>query len=214
MTKPHREVIQCFDVMFLNRISFLLSISRDIIFCTAETLKNIPDTTMVAMIRKIKMTYGRRGFIVNQAAADNGFISLEIELSGMGIALNFVAIDKHIPEVEIHVCTLKKRRHVAFNMLPFKKLPAKMLVDIVYTATFWICAIPSVDCVSMTTSPRKPVTGAALDTSKHYVIPFGAHVQTHEEHNSHMRTRTICAIALTPDGNLQGGTLPIRFADT
>lgn len=54
-------------------------------------------------------------------------------------------------------------------------------------------------------SPRELVTGIMLDAGKHCVIPFGSYVQTHEEHDSSMETRTIGAIALRPSGNTQGG---------
>lgn len=49
------------------------------------------------------------------------------------------------------------------------------------------------------------MTGVKLDANKHCKLPFGAYVQTHEEHDNSMTTRTIGAIALRPTGNTQGG---------
>lgn len=44
-----------------------------------------------------------------------------------------------------------------------------------------------------------------LDAFKHCVLPFGVYVQTHEEQDKFMATRTIGAIALRPSENDQGG---------
>lgn len=53
-------------------------------------------------------------------------------------------------------------------------------------------------------SPREIVTGVTIDATKHCVIPFGAYVQTHEQRDNSISTRTIGAIALRPTGNAQG----------
>jgi hypothetical protein len=44
-----------------------------------------------------------------------------------------------------------------------------------------------------------------LDYAKHCKLEFGTYVQTHEEHNNTMATRTTGAIALCSTGNEQGG---------
>lgn len=53
------------------------------------------------------MAYGRRGFIVNQAAADDEFKLLETELSEMRLALNVGARNEYAPNVERHVRMLR-----------------------------------------------------------------------------------------------------------
>ena len=32
----HKDIILCFDIMYINRIAFLVSISRSVKFCTAR----------------------------------------------------------------------------------------------------------------------------------------------------------------------------------
>ena len=49
--------------------------------------------------------------------------------------------------------------------------------------------------------------GGKIDYNKHCKYEFGEYVQTHEEHDNSMATRTIGALALRPNGNLQGGHL-------
>jgi hypothetical protein len=42
------------------------------------------------------------------------------------------------------------------------------------------------------------MTGQHLSYTKHAVIEFGAHVQTHEEHSNNMDQRTMGCICLGP----------------
>jgi hypothetical protein len=49
------------------------------------------------------------------------------------------------------------------------------------------------------------MTGFNLDYNKHCRLEFGAYVQTHEEHDNSLQSRTTGAIALRPTGNRQGG---------
>ena len=54
-------------------------------------------------------------------------------------------------------------------------------------------------------SPRTIVTGQLLDYHKHCRYEFGEYVQTHEDHDNSLLSRTVGAIALRPTGNQQGG---------
>jgi hypothetical protein len=49
------------------------------------------------------------------------------------------------------------------------------------------------------------MTGFTLDYAKHCRLEFGSYVQTHEDHDNSMQSRTTGAIALRPTGNRQGG---------
>jgi hypothetical protein len=49
------------------------------------------------------------------------------------------------------------------------------------------------------------MTGQQLLASKHAVLPFGSHVQTHEQHTNDMSERTLSCICLRTTGNVQGG---------
>lgn len=113
--------------------------------------------------------------------------------------------DEHVPEIERHIRTLKERCRSSYNSLPFKKIPARMVVELVYDMTFWVHAFPAENGLSGAMSPRELMTGVGIDYTKHCLIPFGAYAQTHEQHDNTMSTRTIGAIALRPTGNTQGG---------
>ena len=70
---------------------------------------------------------------------------------------------------------------------------------------YWLNSVPSNTGVSPTMSPRTIITGQLLDYHKHCRYEFGEYVQTHEEHDNSLLSRTVGAIALRPTGNQQGG---------
>ena len=76
VTVPHaiieenRNVTLSVDVMFLNRIPFLTSISRHLNFTTAETLHNHTTSQLVQCVTNVKTLYSKIGFNVSTALMD------------------------------------------------------------------------------------------------------------------------------------------------
>lgn len=126
-------------------------------------------------------------------------------LAADGIFLNTASNDEHVPEVERFICTIEERVRCVWNTLPFEKIPAVVVRDMVSSTMFWLNGFPAPNGVSTTMSPREIVTGMTVDYNKHCRIEFGAYAQTHEEHSNGMEPRTVGAIALGPTGNSQGG---------
>jgi len=79
-----------------------------------------------------------------------------------------------------------------------------MLIEMVMASVFWLNMFPPIDGVSDKLSPQAIVTGMTFDYNMHCQEEFGACVQTHEEHDNSMASRTVGAIALRPTGNAQG----------
>jgi hypothetical protein len=75
----------------------------------------------------------------------------------------------------------------------------------VYAAVYWLNGFPDGSGISDTMSPREIVLRQGIGYHKHCQVEFGSYVQTHEEHDNSMVTRTTGAIALQPTGNAQGG---------
>jgi hypothetical protein len=193
----YREVTLACDVMYVNGIPFLVSISRHIKFRTAAQL--------LASIKLVTQTYATRGFLVTRMMVDGQFEPLCGELAGLGIAVNCVSRDEHVPEIERHIRTLKERTRCIHNQLPFEKMPARITIEMVYSSNFWLNMFPPADGVSKTMSPRAIIAGGELDYLKHCRLEFGTYCQVHEEHDNSMTTQTTGAIALRPTGNIQGG---------
>jgi hypothetical protein len=135
---------------------------------------------------------------------DGQFEPLRSELSGMGVTLNTIARGEHVPGIKRHIRMLKERVRSVYNTLPFKKIPDRMLIELIYYCTFWLNSFPNTDGISRSLSPQTVVTGYNINYHKHCKLEFGEYVQTHKEHNKTMISRTVRVIALRPTGNYQG----------
>ncbi|GAX11354.1 hypothetical protein FisN_22Lu047 [Fistulifera solaris] len=201
----HHEVTLAGDVMFVNRIPFLITISRYIKFGTVEMIRNRTAKTLLNGIEQVYGHYLKRGFKITHLLMDNEFEPLRGDLaSSMKIELNAAAADEHVPEIERHVRTVKERTRSTYNGLPFKHMPPRLIIEMVYFNVFWLNCFPPRDGVSDTLSPRVLISGQQIDYTKHCQLEFGEYVQTHEKHDNSMAPRTVGALALRPTGNAQG----------
>ena len=66
----HKRVTITADVMFVNRFSFLVTLSRKIKFRTTQFLSKRTARTLADSLTKVIMLYARGGFIVNLALMD------------------------------------------------------------------------------------------------------------------------------------------------
>ena len=60
-------------------------------------------------VKKTQQVYHRRGFEIAHLLMDGQFEPIRGDLSSLGITLNTVANDEHVPEVEQYIRTLKER---------------------------------------------------------------------------------------------------------
>lgn len=109
MLQKNKETVVCFDVMHVSGITFLVSISCVLWFCTAEMVENRGAKMLLTSTDRIRMPYARRRSLVNIVARDHYLASLEIGLSNAGIALNTVSRVEHAPEIKRHDRVIKER---------------------------------------------------------------------------------------------------------
>ena len=150
--------------------------------------------------------YSARGFNVRTAKMDNEFSHMEEDFKDLGLQLQTVAADAHVPKIERQIRVIKERVRATRHTLPFKVLPLLMLVELVYHSVMWLNAFPPKGGVSEILSPRTIITGMTLDAKKHCQLPFGTYVQAHvSAHPTNTPAeRTVGAICLGPKGNLSG----------
>ena len=92
-----------------------------------------------------------------------------------------------------------------YNTLPFRKIPTRLVAEMAKACVFWLNSLPPQSNFGNELSPRTIVTGQRLDFKRHCRFQFGEYVETHEQHNNSMMSRTVGALALRPTGNAQGG---------
>ena len=199
--KLHRDVVLSMDIMFVNKIPFLVTLSCNLRFSTVESLPNCQVGTVTMCLKKVIRLYHHRGFRMTSITCDPEFEVLQPSFP----MLNCCAADGHMPEIKWYIRTLKDCTWSAVNVLPFKNLPWLVLIHLLKNCTVWRNAFPAADGVSSVHSPRFLLTGWELSFDKHAVLEFGSYVQTHEEHSNGMEPRTMGAICLGPMGNAQGG---------
>jgi hypothetical protein len=202
--KLYKDVTFAADIMFVNGIAMLLTISRKIKFGTVEELVSQNSKTLLGSIKKMCQIYARGGFRPRIALMDRQFEPLRGELAEIGIALNTTGTDEHVGDIERFVRTIKERMRCIKNMLPFDEIPPRLIIEMAKASVFWRNAFPVVNGVSKDLSPRTIVTGQTIDFKRHCKYTFGEYVQTHEEHDNGMEERTAGAIATRPTGNAQG----------
>jgi hypothetical protein len=204
--KLHKDVTLCFDIMFVNKIAFLTTVSRKLRFGTTERLPSRHANVVgKALVNVLTSLYRKQGFRIRECHGDGEFESLHATLADAQSSLNVTAEDEHVPEIERYIRTIKERTRCIYNVVPFKRMPGLMIVELVHSSNFWLNMFPANDGVSAVQSPRRILTGPTGDYALHCQLEFGEYAQVHESHDNSMLTHTTGAIALRPTGNIQGG---------
>jgi hypothetical protein len=201
----YSQVTLCGDIMFVNQIPFLITISRHIKFGTVTKLGDRKESTITKAMFDVLKIYGTGGFKVVIAAMDGEFEFLRGDLAEKGVQLNTTARDEHVGPIERYIRTIKERTRSIFNVLPFRRMPNQLIIEMVKASVFWWNSFPGNSGISDTMSPREIVLRQTIDYKKHCRLEYAAYVQTHEQHDNSMASRTTGALALRPTGNSQGG---------
>jgi hypothetical protein len=104
----YKMVTLCIDIMYVNNIPFLTSISRHLHFGTVEWLKDLKKDTIVIEIKCLTNVYKERNFTVTTILADGQFENIRNDVLGLGISINITGSDEHVPEAERYIRTLKE----------------------------------------------------------------------------------------------------------
>ena len=193
------------DIMHENGIPIFVTRSRHIHFGTVDVLPSLQADDIGKALRCVVNIYARGGFQVTTAMMDRAFAGLHDVCNQLQVTLNTTSRDEHVGDVERYIWTIKERMWGISNTIPFKRLTRNMVMELAKAVVYWLNSVPSNMGVSPTMSPRTIITGQPLDYHKHCQYKFGEYVQTHEEHDNSLLSRSIGAIALQPTGNQQGG---------
>ena len=117
---------------------------------------------------------------------DGEFKCLRNDLLNNQIQLNVCSESEHVGEIERLNRTVKERVRGLFNTIPFKKLPSRLAVEMVYTAVFWLNIFHPAKQTLSNLSPRAIMTGRSINYNKHCKHDFGTYVQTCEDTDNAM----------------------------
>ena len=199
------SVTLCADFIFINAVRFFTTMSRHIQFVSGLHIADVTTETLEASLKSVRNIYLKCSLKITNLNMDSQFKPVRDKAHGMGMTLNTVSADEHVPEIERCNIVIKERVRSAKATLPFIKLTVWFLIELVATCIFWHNILSAHTGISTTMSPRSIITGMELDYYKYCKIQTGEYVQTHLKGNNTMNLRTIGAVALRPTGNSQGG---------
>jgi Reverse transcriptase (RNA-dependent DNA polymerase) len=215
----HQNVTLCMDGMNINGIPFLTTVSRNLMYRTAEWIPNQSAQSYRSVLDNVFRIYNRAGFKITTIHCDNEFQPLLDELQSVyNVKMNYANPQEHVPEAERNNRVIKERFRAMFHRLPFDKMPKIMIKVLAMECTKKLNFFPPKGGVSSFYSPRMILHQENLDFNKHCAIQFGAYVQAHHEPSPQnaQHPRTIDCIYLRYVDNIQGGhhLLDIRTGRT
>ena len=172
------------DIMYINGISFVITTSCSIHFCTAKLIKNEKSATIATAIKQLIQIYQVSKCKVQYLLGDGQFEHICKYFWDMDITINVTGRNEHVLAIERAIRTIKERTRAIVNQLPFKVYPHRLIVEMVYNVIFWLNVFPHRDGVHEVMSPRTILTELHINHDKHCMLEFGSYVQIHEEHDN------------------------------
>ena len=78
-------------------------------------------------IKQVIEAYEARGFHIRYILADGQFEHARKHIEQIGIILNITSRNKHVPEIERYIRTVKERVRAIVNTLPFEQYPNRLI---------------------------------------------------------------------------------------
>ena len=140
--KLQKNVTLVVDVMFVNNLPFLITMSRNIRYVTVEHIKSRTVNRLCKGIIRVLRLYGRAGLTVQTAMMDLEFEPVKEPLLDK-VVVNTSAAKEHVAEIERCIRTTKEKCRCTVSMLPFSVLPKLVVINIVYHEVMWTNAFPN-----------------------------------------------------------------------
>jgi len=201
----NKQVTLAVDVMFVNSVPFLVSVSRAINLITIKHAPKCTATKLGDLIQHILRVYARAGFTVQTVLMDNEFEKLRDRVPML--ALNIPAASEHVGDIERRIRVVKERARGLVCTLPYPRLPQQMLIHLIhFVLTMWLNNFPTINGISPDYSPREIILRHRLSYKRHCRAPFGAYCEMHEDTTptNSMHSCALPTICLGPTGNFQG----------
>ena len=205
--EKHRKVSLCADLFFIDGFPYLTTVSKNLLFTTAEMMPNRKFTTLLDGMLRVLAFYKSKGFHVNYMFTDGEFKPMRDALEEEAqVELNTAAKNEHVPDVEANIRVIKERVRSSIHGMPYDALPANFKRELVLVCVSMLNTMPRKAGVSEAFSPRELVTGKTLDYKKHCLTHPGQYCLVHEDdmQTNTMEPRASRAIAIGPTNNLQG----------
>ena len=105
----YKEVSLSIDIMFINKVAFFVTKSRNLRFGPSEHITSINHKIILTCIKKLRSVYRLGGFKITHIDSDKEFEPLQAELEDMHIHLNAAFDAEHVGNIERYIRTNKER---------------------------------------------------------------------------------------------------------
>jgi hypothetical protein len=197
IAQHHKNVTLCVDYFFVNGISFLHTISRNIQFRSVSVTRSRSARECARHLMAVIQTYEIRGFSVVRIEGDNEFDSNDVRQAIAPRHLVISGRNEHVGPVERSIRTIKERARCTCHALPYKRYTKVMVRSLVEQSVHWLNNFPADDGVSEVLSPATIVQGRPQPDCSAKKILLGAAAIVFAGTTNTMHQRGERAIALT-----------------
>jgi len=148
----NKTVALAADVFFMDGITFLLTVSRNIKFITAKHVATFTAKSLSKHLNRVIQIYTQTGFSVRTILMDGKFKKVKNELP-LIIVCNTTAAKEHMSKVEHFICMIKEQMRWIVSMLSFEYISRRLKMEFIYFVVLWLNAFPEKSGVSATYSP-------------------------------------------------------------
>ena len=119
------DVCLYIDIMYVNGMPFLTTISKNIKYCTAMWVADDTAPTITSLVESILKLYQQASFQVMEVCTDCKFkpVLQVLQEDGWSFMTNLANALEHVPEAECNNCILKEHSHTTYHGIPHKMLP-------------------------------------------------------------------------------------------
>ena len=155
LVEKHENVVLCLDVLFVNKIPFLSTISKNIKYQTANYLRLHKIKSYHKAMDEVCGRYNNAGFQITHIECDQEFKPIMDPIKmAMGIHVNYASAYEHVPEIERSIRVLKERCQSVFHHLPYVVIPRHMIRVLIKESAEKLNYFPPKGGVSIYYSPH------------------------------------------------------------
>ncbi len=129
VVKQNKIITLAADVFFVNRIAFLLTVSRQIKFITTENVITRTAKSLSKHLQQVVQVCLRAGFTVHTILMDGEFEKVKEELPIL--ICNTTAAKEHVREAKHSIQTIKERTRGVVCTRPFICIPRRLKIKFI-----------------------------------------------------------------------------------
>ena len=126
------------DVLTVNSLNFLSTISHEIYYRTAQYVKKPVTYVYEGCTEELLAVYRKGGFNITKTHCNNDFRKVMdpfLAKKYPTIKMNYAAAQEHVPQAEQNNCVIQERIQEAYHRFPFPYLPRILVKYLVMKST-------------------------------------------------------------------------------